>query len=143
MKRTTMVLLAGLTIWCLAGCSMWGEKKNPGWNQATSSEHLERLLWRDISSKNWSAVEKRVAPMAMWSDEAGAAKGRDAVMERLKAMDMGAVQVGEVETAPAGTDMVVTLMLSSQSAGQVRVLDVWQPAGGEWVLIAHSATREK
>ncbi len=104
---------------------------------------MERLLWRDISSKNWNAVEKRVAPMAMWSDEAGAVKGRDAIMERLKAMDMGAVQAGEVESAPAGTDMVVTLTLASQRAGRVRVLDVWQPVGGEWVLIAHSASREK
>jgi len=122
---------------------MWGAKKNPGWQQATSAEQLERLLWNDISREKWSAVEKRVAPMAMWSDESGAVKGRDAVMDKLKNVDIGAVQTGDVESAPAGTDMVVTLTLASQKAGRVRVLDVWQPVGGEWMLIAHSASREK
>jgi hypothetical protein len=67
-------------------------------------------------------------------------------MEHVKAIDLQSFQIGEVETRPAGKDLLVSYVITvrGSQAGQalpdnpIRMMSVWQELGHGWVLVAHS-----
>ena len=72
---------------------------------------------------------------------------RAAALEYLKSLDLQEFQIGEVETKPAGVDLIVSYVITIKGAADsralpqasVRVMSVWQQLSKGWVLVAQSA----
>jgi hypothetical protein len=138
-------LLAIASLLTLPACTKWGEKSHPNWREATSGEHLVNLFWTEVKAKNWTGLEAHVGAefMGISPDKA---MDRAALMEHLKGIDLQSFQIGEVETRPAGKDLLVSYIITARGShgGQpipempIRMMSVWQELGHGWVLVAHS-----
>jgi hypothetical protein len=138
------LVVATLVVFALSSCSMW---KNPpkGWSGATGGEQLERQLWSEIKAKNWSELEKHLAPLFV-ANSANATHDRAAAVARWKQFDLQSVSLADIQVQPAGTDFVVTATVSATgtiagnriSAETFRTMTVWQQSGNGWVAIAQS-----
>jgi hypothetical protein len=145
MKRRFLALLIVSTLLTLSGCTKWAEKSHPSWREATSGEHLVNLFWNEVKAKNWAGLEAHVGAefMGISPDKT---MDRAGLMEHLKGIDLESFQVGEVETRPAGKDLLVSYIITARGshAGQslpetpIRMMSVWQELGHGWVLVAHS-----
>jgi hypothetical protein len=121
---------------------MW-EQKPTAWSNATGAEQFERLLWQEIKARNWTEVERRLAPTFV-EVTANGTRDRDPALERLKALQVEDYSLGELAVRPSGSDMIVayTITLRPASGGEttLRMMTVWQQVKGGWVAVAHSET---
>ncbi len=130
-----VVLLVGMS-----GCVAYPEKKHPDWASATKSERINQLFWDDVANQRWQKLRGHVAPLAVLTEGGERVTGLDPILEKLKAEGITAAQVGEVESQPAGIDLVTTYTLSVTGKPPQKVMAVWQPAAKHWVLIGMSIT---
>lgn len=146
-------ILVALCVWVLlatTACTLWSEKKNAGWSQATSGEQIERLLWQDVKAKNWKSVNERLAPL-MVSMNGNATFDKAGTLEHLKSFDLTDFQIGEMKTETAGADLIVTYTIACRGtlAGQpfpeapFRMMTVWQQTTKGWVVVAHTTVASK
>lgn len=143
---TTLAALALLV--SLAGCTKWGEKKTPNWHQATSGERLVNLFWTDVKEKKWQDLGIHVAPEFTGTNEI-ATLDKPALMEHVSHLEIESFQIGEVQTRPAGNDLVVSYVLTvrlksvgaSDREMRLRMLSVWQELKHGWVVVAMSSAR--
>jgi hypothetical protein len=145
MIRRLVSLVVVLVLLTLSACTKWAEKSHPSWREATSGEHLVNLFWTEVKAKNWAGLEAHVGAeyMGISPDKT---MDRAALMEHVKAIDLQSFQIGEVETRPAGKDLLVSYMITARGSqgGQalpdtpIRMMSVWQEQGHGWVLVAHS-----
>ena len=110
------------------------------------------LFWTEVKAKNWTGLEAHIAAeyMGISPDKT---MDRAALMEQVKSIDLESFQIGEVETRPAGKDLLVSYLITTRGSrgGQalpdttIRMMSVWQELGHGWVLVAHSdvATNSK
>jgi len=127
-----------------SACTMWGEKKHPGWSAATSGERLENLFWEEVKKKNWTTLEAHVGPGFVGMSPAGTSD-RAKLMEHLRSMDLKEYQIGDLRTDLAGGNLIVTYTLAAKGTlgGQplpspLRMMSVWQELKSGWVLVAHT-----
>ncbi len=129
----------------LAGCSGPRNKPATSWSQATGGENLERMLWRTIKEKQWTELQRRLAPLFV-STGVGGRFDRAGSIEHLKALNLTDYSISNLQVEPAGADMVVTynIVLRGTFSGHPipenpeRMLTVWQQLKGGWVAIAHA-----
>lgn len=144
--RKLLVVICVFLLLGTAACAMWGEKKTLSWQGATSGEQLERLFWQDVKAKNWRSLEARMGPMLV-TTMSPAVMDRAATLEHLRSLDVQEFQIGELETRPAGADLIVTYVLTLKTtaggkpvaAAPLRMMSVWQQLSKGWVLVAQSA----
>ncbi len=139
MRRAAAVFVIAMSIVALTACTMWPEHKHKEWHDATDAASLDRLFWEDVAAKRWSQVSAHIAPLAVFKDGDESLTGPGPVIERLKAANISAVQVGEEESQPAGADLVTTYVLSIPGRPPIKALTVWQHVGKSWVIVAHSS----
>ncbi len=137
--RVTFVLSLSL-MFVLAGCSMWSEKKNATWKSATRSESLNQLFWEDVAKGRWATVKEHLAPLTVFKNGEESVTGSEQVIESLKSGHISSVQIGDVQSQPAGSDLVTTYTISIDGRPPIRALTVWQQVGKSWVIVAHSAS---
>ncbi len=145
--RCLVTLVAMSSVLSLAGCTKWGEKKHPNWHQATSGEHLVNLFWKDVKDKKIQELGKHVAPEFMGTNEI-ATLDKPALLEHVSHLEIESFQIGEVETKPAGRDLIVSYVMtlrlkSPNGSGQemrLRMLSVWQELKHGWVVVAMSSS---
>ena len=122
---------------------MWEQKQSTAWSSATGAEQFERLLWQEIKAKNWTEVERRLAP-AFVEVTANGVRDRAQTLERLRALEVADYSLGELEVRPNGNDMVVaySITLRATSGGEttLHMMTVWQQVKGGWIAISHSET---
>ncbi len=135
-KALSLVVMLAL----MAGCTAFPEKKKADWKSATKSERLNELFWEDVANKRWKNLKEHLAPLAVWNQSSEHITGADQILAKLQAEGVTAAQVGEVESQPAGADLVTTYTLTIGNRPPQRVMAVWQPAAKHWVLIALSVT---
>ncbi len=140
MRKRVLIVVAVVLAAVLSGCTLWGEKRSYGWKSATSGEQLDRLLWDGISKARWTEVTNRVAPLAVYNEAGESVTGRDAVISRWKTLEIKDAQVGEVETQPAGAELVTTYRVAIGGGKFLRAMSVWQQTKSGWILIAHSTS---
>ena len=131
-----LVLLAMVT----SGCTVYPEKKAPSWTGATRSERFNQLFWENVATKNWDTVSAHVAPLVMFKLDGQQTSGKDATIAALKNAGIESVQIGDVESQPAGADLVTTYTLTIAGKPPMHAMTVWQQAGKHWVIVAHSAS---
>ena len=150
MNRRLLSLCLVLGLLSFTACTKWAEKKNPNWREATSGEHLVKLFWTEVKTKNWMGLEAHIGAEFMGL---GAQKSMDraALLEHLKGIDLQSFQIGEVETRPAGKDLLVSYVITARGSqgGEpipetpIRMMDIWQELGHGWVLVSHSDVAAK
>src|SRR5437660_12642927 len=130
----------------LAGCS--GPPKHPTWKNATGGEQHEQLIWKAISSKEWSEVERHLSATFAGVSADGQVLDRAGWIAYWKTAEIKEVSLGDISVQPEGPDMKVsgTLHLAGASAnglassGGLRVLSIWQEMKGNWTLTTRSIT---
>jgi hypothetical protein len=131
-----------------AGCTMWPEKKDPGWGNATGVEQMERLYWKDRQAKNWKEIEARTASNYTHTSADGV-QNKQQTMELLRARTLLEHSLGEFEVISHGDTAVVTYVALlryqdgiGKTVGPVRYREtsVWQQHKGGWALIANAET---
>ena len=148
--RRFLLILCVIALLGTTACTLFGEKKNASWSNVTSGEQLERLFWQDVKDKKWSSLEARMAPLLV-AVNASRVFDKTATLEHVKSIDLHDFQIGEVETRPAGIDLIVTytIAVNGTAGGQslpkspIRMMSVWQQLSKGWVLIAHSSIATK
>lgn len=146
--RCLVTLVAFSAVLSLSGCTKWGEKKHPNWHQATSGESLVNLFWKDVKERKLQELGRHVAPEFMGTNEM-ATLDKPALLEHVSHLDIESFQIGEVQTKPAGRDLIVsyvmTLRLKSPNSPspemRLRMLSVWQELKHGWVVVAMSSSR--
>jgi hypothetical protein len=141
LKRTAFAVLL---VVIMSSCSVW---KNPpkGWNGATGGEQLEGLFWEDIKAKNWSELDKHLAPTFV-DHSPDATRDRAAALERWKKYDLQSVSLADVQVQTAGADFIVTSTLTATGtvAGKpiptepIHTMSVWQQVSKGWIVVAHT-----
>ena len=145
MIRRLLSLAVILALLTFSACTKWAEKSHPSWKEATSGEHLVNLFWGEVKGKNWVGLEAHVGAEFMGVNAKGT-MDRAALMEHLRGIDLQSFQIGEVETRPAGKDLLVSYVITARGThgGQpipetpIRMMSVWQELGHGWVLVTHS-----
>ncbi len=148
MIRRLSILAAVVTLLSLSACTKWAEKKHPNWREATSGEHLVNLFWGEVKAKNWMGLEAHVGAEFMGVSPKGT-MDRTALMEHVRGFELQSFQIGEVETRPAGKDLLVSYAITVRGmhSGKpipetpIRMMSVWQEQGRGWVLVAHSVVQ--
>jgi hypothetical protein len=148
MKARTLFFcaLAAAMATC-AACTVWKEKPATSWSRATSAEHFERLMWRDVKEKHWTDVEGHLAPTFV-SIYPGGTRDRAATIDYLKSLSLSDYTLGDFNTTSNGADMVVTYVAQVTGtcngrpllSGPIHMMTVWQQVTNGWVAIAHSGT---
>jgi Domain of unknown function (DUF4440) len=138
MRKTfaMLVLLAMVT----SGCTVYPEKKAPSWTGATRSERFNQLFWENVATKNWSAVSDHVASLVVFKMGDQETSGKDQTIAALQSAGIDSVQIGDVQSQPAGADLVTTYTLTIAGKPPMHAMTVWQQAGRHWVIVAHSAS---
>jgi len=136
-----VVLLVALSV----SCTLWPEKKNPGWGEATGGEQFERLFWREIKDGDFKELERRMAVNFVLLTPEGPLD-RSATLEELQKLKLNDYSLGEFKVTPNRETMTVTYAatLLGTYAGRplpstpVRMMTVWQDTGKGWIAIAHA-----
>jgi hypothetical protein len=137
MRKFTVVVLLAVA---MTGCTAFPEKKAPSWSMATRSERINQLFWDGVAGKRWNEISAHVAPLAVFNDGNQRTTGVTQIVEMLKNAGIDSVQIGDVESQPAGQDLVTTYTLTIAGKPPVHAMTVWQQAGKHWVIIAHTST---
>ncbi len=131
----------------LPACTMWSQPGAASWKDATAGEQLERLFWDTVKARNWSELERHIAPGFVLQSPAGL-RDRSQTLARLHQVQLSDYSLGDVSTQLQGNTLVVTYSITRRGSldGQplpvspVRMMSVWQQVKRGWILIAHSDT---
>ena len=138
--RSRLLIVVSAVVVFATSCSMWSEKKHPGWRQASGGEQLERLLWESVRHQDWQSVETHLAP-AFAGVVDGRTLDRDGTLAYLKGTDVKAFTLSDVHVTPNADTMTVTYLLTPQNGGKAtRRMTVWQRQKSGWIAIAHSVS---
>ncbi len=145
------LLLASLLILALVlilpACTMWSQPSTANWKNATAGEQLERLFWDTVKARDWSELERHIAPRFVVQSPSGP-RDRAQALERLRQVQLSDYSLGDVSTQLQGNTLIVTYSITRRGSlnGQpfpdspVRMMSVWQQLKRGWLLIAHSDT---
>ena len=143
LRVLSIVLLLALTL-PLTAC--WEEKQPATWKSATGAEALEKLFWDEVKAKNYAEIERHVAATYAAVGPRGTID-RAGFMEHVKQFEIDDYSLGNLESRPAGNEVVVTydITLRGKLEGQplppvpFHMMTVWQESkGGGWIMIAHA-----
>jgi hypothetical protein len=141
--RLHLFVVATLALF-LSACTMWPEKRNPGWNQATGAEQFERLYWQELKAKNWAEIEARTASNFTHASAAGV-RNKQETITMYKQNPLLDYQLGNFEVVAHGDTAIVNFTAdftytdeSGKTVGPVhnRVQTVWRQHKSGWVLIS-------
>lgn len=141
------LLLILALVWTIPACTMWSQPSTANWKNATAGEQLERLFWDTVKARNWSELDRHIAPGFVLQSPAGP-RDRSQALERLRQLQLSDYSLGDVSTQLQGNTLIVTYSITRRGslAGQplpdspVRMMSVWQQLKRGWLLIAHSDT---
>jgi hypothetical protein len=147
MRARTLALMALLGL-SLSACTLWPEKKNPGWNHATGIEQFERLYWQELQKRNWKEIEARTASNFTHTSATGV-KNKQQTLATYQRYPLIEHSLGDFEIVSHGDTAIAhfTALFSYQdetgkTIGPVRnrVMTVWQQHKSGWVVVAKSVT---
>lgn len=137
--------MVALTSLLAAGCA--GAPKHPTWSNATSAEHMERLMWQAVREKDWSNFERHLSPTFIGVNAEGKAFDSAGWLACWQSAQIEETTLDEVSVQPEGSDMKLTYELRFRgqgpclaSPGPVRVVSVWQQIKARLVLTTTAIT---
>ena len=144
--RSRLFLIATVGL-LLSACTMWPEKRNPNWQQATGAEQFERLYWQELKAKNWKEVEAHTASNFTHTSAAGV-RNKQETITMYQQNPLLEYQLGNFEVVAHGDTAVVHYTAdftytdeSGKTVGPVhnRVQTVWKQHKTGWILVAKAA----
>ena len=125
------------------GC--WEEKQPATWKSATGAEALEKLLWDEAKAKNWAEIERHVGATFVAVGPQGFVD-RAGFMEHMKSFEIEDFSLGNVDSKPNGSDVMVTydITVKGKLGGRelppvpFHMLSIWQQVKGGWILVGHA-----
>jgi hypothetical protein len=141
------VFLAALLALLATGCTMWPERKNPDWQQATGAERFEQLYWKEWKAKNWLELEARTASNFTLTTPGGTLDKAQALAE-LRRTALADYSLGEFQVVDHGSTAVVHYFATYAAAVEGRPeetirqrrMAVWQQQKSGWILVAESVS---
>lgn len=127
---------------------MWNEKPVRAWASATGGEHLERLFWDTVKAKDWSELERHVAPTFVYVGPSGIHE-KLAALEYFEHLQIAELSLGDIIVRPSGGDVVVVTYVAHinatrdgkpLSANEFRITSTWQKVDKNWLLISRAHT---
>jgi hypothetical protein len=135
---------------------MWKPPANASWQSATTPEQFERLMWDAIKRGDLKEVTAHLSSTFVVVAPDGR-RDRAAQLEHLRKIHLTGYEISDLESAPAGDNMVVTYTLAlhgtfsgpsgSPGSGDQpipeqpwRVMTIWRVAPHTWVAVAQSVT---
>jgi ketosteroid isomerase-like protein len=149
-----MILRAALTcaviliFLLMTGCTMWSDKPVRAWSSATGGEHLERLFWDTVKAKDWSDLERHVAPTFVYVGPTGIHE-KLAALEYFEHLQITDLTLGDITVRPSGGDVVVVTYVAHinatrdgkpLSSNKYRMTSTWQKIDKNWLLISRAHT---
>ena len=119
---------------------MWKPRAAPNLQSATSPDQYERLFWDAVKAGNQKEVATHLGSTFICVTPQGQ-RDRAAVLDEARKLRLTTFEISNLESVPAGDNMVVTytLVLHGSLNGQplpeqpARVLTVWRVAPRGWV----------
>jgi len=141
LKFMAPICMAALMVSCTQG----KPPRFQSWKNATGAEAYERLFWKAIEDADFTAAERRMAPIYTLTNPTGIAT-RDKAVEYFRALNLKDIDIADLRVDPEGADMVVSYVgtlqtKSSSSPVRYYMTTVWQQAKGGWIAICHSEVR--
>src|SRR5438876_9704331 len=115
-------------------------------NQTTNDgEQMGKQLWATMMTKNWKAVERKVAE-GFQSVHSDGARDRAGEISLIKNLDVGQVGLSDLKSTVNGDNIVVTYMISAQETIDLERLptkpaprlSVWKKGASGWQWICHA-----
>lgn len=116
-----------------------------GYADGSTGESLERQMWADIKSKNWTLVEQNIASDFQSIHTDGA---RDKVKEMIliKNLNVGAFTLSNFKVTEGPGIYIITYNVSANETvdnqrlpvKQTPRLSVWRNSNGKWQWSAHA-----
>lgn len=113
---------------------------------ASQIEELERQMWTDIKTRNWPAIENRIAPFfqSIHSDGARTKAQEIALIKNLNVK--GDFTISDLKITEGQHVVVITYFISVNEAIDKTPLStkpnprlsVWQNINGNWQWVAHA-----
>jgi ornithine carbamoyltransferase len=139
------IFCAVLALLATTACTIAPEKPKAGWSMATSGEQYERLLWDSVKTKNWSEIEAHLSGTVV-TQTPDAIRNKQQSMEHMRQLDLKDYSIGDIQTATAGADIIVsyTFLAHGTLNGQplpdkpMRMMTVWQQTKRGMTMAAHT-----
>lgn len=121
----------------------------PLFSEVSLGEKLESEIWEDMKHSNYKAIEEKIAKQFQSVHTFGALS-REAEIELIKGLYLGAYEISHLKVTENGDTIVVTYIISVKekienqllSAKPAPRLSVWKKIDGEWQWIAHANLKE-
>ena len=109
------------------------------------AEELERLSVQLIQDKNWSALEKMLAPSCQFVSSQGSCD-KESAMRLMKEMHLGPVKFKDFKVTQADDNLVVSFWIAALeyrdgkelSPNYSPRLSVWKKIEGQYLCIAYA-----
>src|SRR6516165_9214839 len=146
MNRVTIFRLAFAVIVCLRFSTFWAQAQATATaSEASEGEKLERQMASDIQTKNWKAVEARIAE-GFQSVHPDGFRDRAGEIALLKGMSFGAFTLSNFKSTTIGDNIVVTFTMTVAEtidgkqlpAKPAYRLSVWKKEVNGWQWISHA-----
>jgi hypothetical protein len=139
------LFLAGLLALPATGCTLWPERKNPDWQQATGAERFEQLYWKEWKAKNWLELEARTASNFTLTTPQGTYDKAQALAQ-IRRTALADYSLGDFQVVDHGSTAIVHYVATyatevegrAQDPVRQRRMSVWQQQKSGWVLVAES-----
>ncbi len=113
---------------------------------SNDGEKMEKQMWEEIKTKNWKAVEDKIAE-GFQSVHPDGPRDRAGEISLIKNLNVGKIALSDLKSTVNGDNIVVTYMISAQETIDLERLptkpaprlSVWKKAGnGGWQWICHA-----
>lgn len=117
--------------------------------ETSLGEQLETQMWENMLHRNFTDVEKSIAP-EFQSVHTFGALSRQGEIELIKNLYLGSYKISDVKVTESADTIIVTYLISVQekienknlSAKPAPRLSVWQKINNKWMWIAHANLKE-
>lgn len=111
----------------------------------TEGEHLEREIWDNMKTFNWSELEKKIAPEFQSIHKDGP-RDRTGELALIKNLNLGKYNLSNFKSSRQGDTLIVTYAISvdetiddRRSSGRTtNRMSIWRNNKGQWQWLAHA-----
>jgi hypothetical protein len=112
---------------------------------SNDGEKMERQMWEDIKTKNWKAVEGKIAE-GFQSVHPDGARNRADEISLIENLNIGQVEFNNFKSTTSGDNIVVSYMISVQETIDLEQLptkatprlSVWKKGASGWQWLCHA-----
>jgi uncharacterized protein DUF4440 len=114
-------------------------------NPESKGEALERQIWADMKSRNWTSLRAKIAP-GFQSVHPDGPRDKAGELALIKGLHLGKYKLKDFDVTQSGDSLIVTYWISVQetidgerlSTKPAQRMSVWKKTAAGWQWIAHA-----